>query len=125
MNCQCAILVKSNKKYLLQCNLCKIKTIEPIKYNWYEYYIILIRDYPNFRLGIELFCLIGYIFLFVTIYFIKFKLINLENYELLGGFFAVFFVCYVVILFGYMNSIQQLNSNIRYKLLSIETNDNS
>jgi hypothetical protein len=60
--------------YLSQCEKCKkqkksINIINitnqsnqiPVKYKfkWYEFHIQLIHDYPEIRLGIELFCLIA------------------------------------------------------------------
>ena len=118
MLCKCAILIKENKKYLVKCDYCKTNpiTFYQSKYKWYEYPVILIRDNPELRLIIGLYCLFGYAVIFILLWLDWVKIFLIKKYKFVENIFAIFAIFYVGIIFGYLSIIQKLDHDIHYRL---------
>ena len=129
-NCNCAILFLDNKKYLVKCPNCKNKIDENkideniidendistiYKFRWYEKHIVLMRDNPHLRTGIELLLLIGWIVLLIVCWIEWLKIVNLVGnfgHKIIG----IGFTIWIVFLFGYLDSWQKLCQNPRFFL---------
>ena len=62
MVCNCCVFNIQGITHLSSCEECKIIANQisvKYKFKWYEFHIQLIRDYPEIRLIIELFCLVS------------------------------------------------------------------
>ena len=126
-NCNCGVFTLERKKYITKCEYCK--NISPvnnnntnilpqtkINYHWYEKPIVMIRDNAEFRLFINLFCLVGYFVIVPLTYFDHWKIIIISKNKLLHTLFMMFVMPYVLVLFYNLYAMQELNKNKRYAL---------
>jgi hypothetical protein len=132
MECKCSVLTIGGVKYFVQCEKCKRNPNPNItsvptntntntdtdtnKFNWYERHILLIRDNPDFRLGLNLFCLFGYGLIYMIAYLHHFEIISYLNVKLLDIGYRIFLTIYVFVVFGYLYTIGELDKNFKYKL---------
>lgn len=127
--CECAIFELNNIKYYIQCEKCKkykkeigisynsnITNTSKSEYKWYEQHIILVRDNPDFRLGLNLFCLFGYGLISTICYLHYFDIINYKNVIQLNIVFGIFLLFYMIIVFAYIDATDKLRKNSKYKL---------
>lgn len=118
MNCKCCILFLNNKKYLVKCIECKNipdETTNKTKYkfNWYEKHIELIRDYPDFRICVELILLIGFLLFAIMCWIDMIK----KTYLIEKPFHIIIrsiLIIWTIISYTYLVTIQKLKNNQKY-----------
>ena len=126
MKCKCSVFIIDKTKYFVQCEKCKNGTDINYelfdnneylkKFKWYEQHTLMIRDNPNLRLGLNLFCLYGYGMIFILCYLQYFEIINYQKIIILDIGFKILVPIYICILFGYIDGISKLSSDSKYKL---------
>ena len=131
MECKCCVFGIQGIGYLSQCEECKkqkksINIINitnqtnqiPVKYKfkWYEFHIQLIRDYPEIRLGIELFCLTAISVWIICAYLDYTKLYNFKYQCLINKIICGFLMSSIIIIFGYLDAIDKLARNKKFGL---------
>ena len=80
------------------------------------FYFQLIRDYPEIRLGIELFCLVAIGVWIVCAYLDYTKLYNFKYQCLINKIICGFSISSVIIIFGYFDAIDKLARNKKFGL---------
>jgi hypothetical protein len=87
-----------------------------VKYKWYEFHIQLIRDYPEIRLEIELFCLVVIGVWIICAYLDCIKLYDFKQNSLINKIISGFLMSSIVIIFGYLDVIDKLARNKKFGL---------
>lgn len=129
MECKCCIFNIQGITHLSQCEECKKqkKSINitnqtnqiPVKYKfkWYEFHIQLIRDYPEIRLWIELFCLVAIGVWIICAYLDYIKFVDFKQECLINKIISGFLMSSVIIIFGYLDAIDKLARNKKFILV--------
>jgi hypothetical protein len=81
-------------------------------YKWYNHHVVLLKNNPELRLGIELFCLIGFAIWLIIAYLQHCKIIDFNDnyYKYIRVGITSFLMFYTVILFTYLDALNKLNN---------------
>ena len=125
MECKCCVFNIQGITYLSQCNECvkqkktisitKLTQVE-YKFKWYELHIKIIRDYPEIRLGVEIYCMISICIWFICAFLDYTQIVNFKQYNLISNIISGFLMLSVIFIFGYIDAINKLANDKKFIL---------